>query len=575
MKKVKLNLFVLVVVTNAFVFTACDKEKDRLSATPTQLDFLADDIFAQQVIVNTNVKGWNATPSSNWIIVVKDDGKFTVAVSKYDDTTAPREGKITVSAAGKEVEVIVRQSAAVVTTLQVNPTSLRFATSEITAKSVSVVSNVTNWTFSNPPAWLTLTKEGTATLKLSPTGYNFGAAPRTTTVTITAGNAAPVQIEVTQDVTDISGTVFEFDRADAYYWGDYHEFGSGNFDIHFCDALNPDPNYGLWIEMFSSLQPGGENLKLDEGTYTYDELSGEPNTFSAGYFGTVDGTQVEITGGSFTVTLSGDTYTIEADFSGKDINSGSVISNLNFEFSGTLFFDDLTPYPTVEFTDITSGVFTASGIPNFFDPPGPESWNGEYFSADDEYGQYYAFEPFEDVDLMYFCNFEDGRIYVDGAEIIGGTMNGQYNAYFRGCLFDGEDIFILNENEQYPVRYHKATGILDFSLYFVDNDGVRIEGWLGIVALPASGSGSPGLFSDLYANLKYQLTPTSPTSYSAGKSASKLNQRLESKRLARDTKNTIKVDKSKMIKVPKSDLKLIDAKTMQPSGKKLQRTPPK
>jgi len=566
MKKFRLILLICVVAANTLVFTACkDDVKDKLTVTPTRLYFTASATEGQTVRVDSSNKGWSVDPSSeNWISVnnKREDG-FTVSVT-VNTTTAARTGTVTVKAGKVEEVITVTQDAGVGNiTLKINPASLTFGANEVATKNVTVTINAGSWNFSAPPDWLSLEKQG-ATLKVTPKNLNLGDKSRQADITITAGNASET-LQITQEVSDES--VIRFDRADAIYLGDIDEIGTAEYIIALMNDF-----CGVMFESFSTLLPDGDDFKLDEGTYTYDKETGDVKTFAGGVYFDNDGTEIEITGGSFTVALSKDVYTIKTDFEGED-KKGKKYPSLRYEFSGKIFFDNYyAPFPKLEFTDIPeTGTYKAKGIPGWFGD-GLGTWTGNFGAFEDEFGQYYAFENFEDVKCVYFCNFKDGGIFIDGAEPLGG--NGDYDAFFRTVFIDDDDnVYYFDADFEYPVRYYKSTGILDFSTYFVDYENdKRLTAMVGIVAMPKSGAEWEGhCFSELYENLKYQLSAPVVSTSKITKKSILQNKRIMShfkSRPSTGAANIIKVDKSKMTKIPKSQLKVLDSKSFQPSIRK-------
>jgi len=563
MKRFRLNLLMCVVAANALIYSACNdkKEPDQLSVSINRLDFTATDASGKTVNVETNVKIWVPSSTSDWIIIEKQERSFTVKVTNNTLSAGSRTGMIVVKAGNAEpAEVIVVQETQI--TLTLNPSSISFAENEITTKSVVITPTSANWSFSCPADWLILSKAG-ATLNATVNELNFGNAARTATVTVTAGSAAPVSLQVTQAVSKTS--VIIFDRADVSYYGDAFELGVGMYFIYLSNASRPD--FGVAIATFSTLQPDGEDPKLDVGTYTFDEENGDARTFFYGHYGNLlvdDNSQIIFTGGEFTVAFDKGVYTITTNFTGED--NSKKYDNLQYKFTGNIFFEDLTPIPELVFKDIpTSGNYSAKGIPSWFDSSGPETWTGKFGAFDDEYGQYLAFNTFEDVDLDYFCKFEDGGIFIDGAENLGG--NNSYDAFFRAFFVDDEYIYLFDEDDDYPVRYFKTTGVLDFSTYLIDDDGTRITAWVGIVALPKSGARWEGTcFSDLYENLKYQLTVTSSSAKKLGNKTFPKNKGIplmQTKSLKTTNKTVIHVDKSKLEKIHKSQFKILDVNTFQ------------
>ena len=174
------------------------KENDTLSATPLQLEFAADDTQTKTVTVETNAVNWNLSQSVDWIVIKKESGYFTVGVEK-NRVTDNRIGTVTVKAGEAEpVTVAVTQLAGEEekAVLTVTPTELEFTALGQETQSVSVSTNVSEWNTSQSASWLFAEKSGN---KLSVTvERNFAVAVRTGTVTVTAGNADPVVVTVTQ-----------------------------------------------------------------------------------------------------------------------------------------------------------------------------------------------------------------------------------------------------------------------------------------------------------------------------------------------------------------------------------------
>jgi len=563
MNRFRLILLIFIVAANTLVFTACkDDVKDTLTVTPTKLYFAAFTTDGQQVRIDTNNKDWSVVPSSeNWISVSnkREDG-FTVSVSG-NTTTAERTGTVTVKAGKAEEVITVTQDPGGNYTLSIDPKSITFAANETQTKNVNITTNAGSWNITPSIEWLSLEKQG-VTLKVTPKTLNLGSKSRQATINITAGNASAT-LQVTQEVSD--APIIKFDRADAYYYGDYYETSMASYDIVLMNN-----NSFVIFECFSTLLPDGADLKLDVGTYIYDTETGDAKTFLGGVY-IDDQNEIEITGGSFTLALLKDVYTLKADFSGED-EKGNKYPSLRFEFSGKIFFEDETPMPEVEFTDIPeSGTYTAKGIPSWFlDDPGPETWTGSFVAHDDENGQYYAFENFEDIDWFYFCNFKDGSIFINGTKPLGG--DDKYDIYFRaGCIDEDDELWLYSPDTEIPVRYYSSTGILDFGFQFVEEDGMRFTGVVGFFVVERATKKVVDLFTDLYANLKYQLTPVvAPTSKITKKSVLQ-NKRTISRFKSKSpigAVNIIKVDKSKMTKIPKSQLQVLDKKSFQRSIKK-------
>ena len=94
------------------------------------------------------------------------------------------------SACNKDKEVKIIYS------LSVNPTSISFAASETTTKTVAITTDAKSWDASSAATWLSVSKQGN-TLQLTPTA-NTQTSERSATVTITAATAPAATITIAQ-----------------------------------------------------------------------------------------------------------------------------------------------------------------------------------------------------------------------------------------------------------------------------------------------------------------------------------------------------------------------------------------
>ena len=81
--------------------------------------------------------------------------------------------------------------------LAASTTTLTFGAKETTEKSVTITTNITDWSFTNNATWLKVTRNGNA-LVVNPTSANTAFTERSTDVIIKAGYAPQVTISVTQ-----------------------------------------------------------------------------------------------------------------------------------------------------------------------------------------------------------------------------------------------------------------------------------------------------------------------------------------------------------------------------------------
>jgi len=207
MKNSKFYQSMLVIIASAMFFTACKKPKeDELAVTSPNLVsgslvFNADDGVPQSVEVSTNVNAWEVTKSADWIKTGRTSKDFSVSVEKYTDTNQDRTGQVTVTAGNaKPVSVTVTQKKAKKNTLTVDLSSLNFTASQTGFKDVTITTDAESWDATSTATWFSIQKQD-KTLKVTVNALNRSAEPRTSDITVTAGNADPVKVTVNQDLT--------------------------------------------------------------------------------------------------------------------------------------------------------------------------------------------------------------------------------------------------------------------------------------------------------------------------------------------------------------------------------------
>lgn len=182
-------------------------EADAISVAPTSLLFRASGNEPRTLAVTTNVEDWTyvATFGENeqedWFTVTPDDAdpkSLTVTVTDYTETDGERSGSIDFSAGEAKVSVPVRQSARDM--VEVTPSEpLTFSWNDAESKILEVKTNAASWDAAveaGAESWINTQKEGT-TLTIS-VEVNDSESERSGKVTVSAGNAEPVEIQVTQ-----------------------------------------------------------------------------------------------------------------------------------------------------------------------------------------------------------------------------------------------------------------------------------------------------------------------------------------------------------------------------------------
>ena len=182
-------------------------EADAISVAPTSLLFRASGDEPKKLTVTTNVEAWTYDLSfgeneeEGWFTVTPDDAdpkSLTVKVRDYTETDGERTGSIDFSAGDAKVSVPVRQSARDM--VEVTPSEpLTFSWNDAEGVALEVTTTADSWDVAvdaDAQGWITTDKEN-STLTIS-VRTNDSESERSGKVTVSAGNAVPVEIQVTQ-----------------------------------------------------------------------------------------------------------------------------------------------------------------------------------------------------------------------------------------------------------------------------------------------------------------------------------------------------------------------------------------
>jgi hypothetical protein len=169
--------------------------RNSLSVSPESLSFDVDETVSKTISITTTAQSWDATADASWISLSKQSNSLTVNVVSGNTNSSPRTATIRITA-GNALEKTVTVTQAAHHTLSVSPSSLSFAADETGEKTVSVTTNASDWNVTTGVSWITLTKQSN-TLRVSVTA-NSSTSSRSGTITVTAGNATPVTVSVSQ-----------------------------------------------------------------------------------------------------------------------------------------------------------------------------------------------------------------------------------------------------------------------------------------------------------------------------------------------------------------------------------------
>ena len=183
-------------------------EADAISVAPTSLLFRASGDEPKKLTVTTNVEGWTyvadfgKNEQKDWFTVTPDDAdpkSLKVTVTDYTETDGERTGSIDFSA-GEAKVVSVRVTQTAKDKVEVNPSEpLTFSWNASEGETLEVTTTADSWDVAvdaDAQGWINTQKDG-MTLTIS-VEVNESESERSGKVTVSAGNAEPVEIQVTQ-----------------------------------------------------------------------------------------------------------------------------------------------------------------------------------------------------------------------------------------------------------------------------------------------------------------------------------------------------------------------------------------
>ena len=182
-------------------------EPDAISVDPPSLLFSASGNEPKTLTVTTNVEDWTydltfgENEEEDWFTVTPDDAdpkSLTVRVKDFSGTDEERTGSIVFSAGKDATSVTVTQTAK--DKVEVTPSEpLDFTWNDAASKTIEVMTNAASWDVAVEPgaeSWINTQKDGMI-LTIS-VEVNDSESKRSGKVTVSAGNAEPVEIPVNQ-----------------------------------------------------------------------------------------------------------------------------------------------------------------------------------------------------------------------------------------------------------------------------------------------------------------------------------------------------------------------------------------
>ena len=457
-----------------------------LSVDPESLSFDAKESGSKSVQITTTAAGWDAESDASWIKLAKQGNTLSVSVDA--NSGEDRSGRITLKA-GNAAEKTVTVTQTKQHTLSVSPSSLEFAADETGEKSVTINTSAPSWNATKEASWITLTPQGN-TLKVS-VEANTGAN-RSAQITVTAGNAPPVTVSVTQKekqhTLSVSPSSLEFT---------YNETSQKSVTVTTSASSYSASTNVSWIML--NLQ--GSTLRVSvtansgtssrSGTITISAGNAPNRTVSVMQTGQSNTLSVSPTSLAFTYNeTSQKTVTVTtsaSSWSASPSASWITISKLSTSFrvsvtansstssrSGTITISagnapDRTVTVTQTGTPASSdpwprrSYYTGTGTPVLVNATSSDyinPWSGTVTPYPlTGTPSYYSFSNWAGYAEGFRCNYSGGKMIIDGSRLI--YEDSGIKVYFKAIIFPTSTTW--DEVPNYEVIRNESTRTLDFS----------------------------------------------------------------------------------------------------------------
>lgn len=230
-------------------------------------------------IVTTNQDSWDVAlnPADSWLSVEKEGRMFTLTAEPTTSTTAPADVTVTVTA-GKASPVVItaRQNAFVEgpsLSVSPDPDPVVFDAAATRNFVFEVDTNQSSWKAESDKTWCKIAMSGNK-FTVTAVANTATSSPEAATITVTAGDAAPVTITATQDPVEVAILV----KAAAAGWtvgdkaGLYATYGTGQQSGIYTVAsvgadgsarLTGDLNWKGGSHTFYAYSPAGDAVGAD------------------------------------------------------------------------------------------------------------------------------------------------------------------------------------------------------------------------------------------------------------------------------------------------------------------------
>jgi hypothetical protein len=494
------------------LITITQNARNSLSVEPESLSYESNEVGDKTVSITTTAPNWDATIDASWASLSKQGTTLTVTVSTKNTATSPRTATITITA-GNADEKTLTVTQAKAHTLSISPSSLSFTADETGERTVAIETTAPSWSANTDASWVELIKQEN-TLRVS-VEKNSNSSSRSATVKITAGTAPEKTLTITQAAA--VPTEVTYNRCLARYLG-----AISNSAFFILDLYNSnDTQKGVMIYGFGEIPECPRKFVLPTGTYPVNSTASVRSCYAGTWYeGQVVGTYTYVNGdtnpkylitsGSLTIESSGSGYTISTNFSGEDAYSGTNVSNIRINYSGSISFidysddPDCTPPPSSTYPN---GNYSATGTPilQLSGNGNATSWNGTITpNTTSGTPSFFTITNWGNGGLPIWCDYKGGKYILDTKTRI--YQNSTHEGYLCVGYKSGNTTYISDHNDdaEYPVSYNSSTRTFDFSSTL----NGRSAG-VGIVAINKQTGEPEGYFSNLYTNAKLVLSSTS------------------------------------------------------------------
>ena len=434
------------------ICTVTQAGKDILGISATSLSFKPDETTGQTVEVTTTASSWNATSSTSWLTVAKNNNTLTATASR-NTTTTSRYANITFTAgSANNVILPVVQG---FDNLSISESSLTFGYNETTAKNVSVTTNVSSWNATTTDSWVRINMNSNI-LSVNPTSTNTGAQ-RTATVTVTAGYAQSVTLQIIQEGSTVPTPTL---------------------------SVTPTSRIFTW----NSQTPLDFTVTTNQSSWSAEKM---------------------ITAAWLDITPNGNLLTVKPNSNNTTTSSRTV--SIRFT-AGTATPVTVTVTQNINSTWPPRSNYTATGTPLMNSSQGYNytTWTGEIIpntTSTTTPPSFYEVTRWANSSAHIYLDYVNGQFMIDNYTIIIEDDTGQYDGYLVWGTYNsaGNGLITYYLEDDRIISYNATTRVLEAGTY----NGLPVV----LAIIPRDKTTGEWLidswFFNIYSNLRFTLTPSS------------------------------------------------------------------